>query len=442
MVHIRSSLHTTGIRLQRCLRALGKPRAGVPSWAAALPRAAVMVLVTAAALVLAACSVPGSVDQPEPAEPPDTAAGAGGGELEVQEPVVRIGIITAGDGEEARRGVALALRRRDDRVAGIPVEVVTVAAPSNLTSLAQAVEDLISAQQVHGLIIDLDAQGAAVATSVADAAATPSLLVGDPAGMPPPYGLSPAPPPDDQGRALARHARQAGAGQAAVIYDVTSLSLRKLARAFTQAFIDMGGSVPSVDAVPGSGEDAFDALAGLLASAAERQPDVVLLALPAEAAARAVVAAAEAGLQVPILGGAGWTGEALAPAAQAAGMEVAYVDIFHPDRQAGETAAFVTAYRETYEDEPTARAALAYDAAEMLAGAIEAAAAAGRFDAQDAAATRRAVADALQDLREFRGATGSYTASPESGARRSVLVVRLVPGAGQAELRLAGEIIP
>ncbi|REJ37726.1 MAG: hypothetical protein DIU84_03620 [Bacillota bacterium] len=78
----------------------------------------------------------------------------------------------------------------------------------------------------------------------------------------------------------------------------------------------------------------------------------------------------------------------------------------------------------------------------MRAGAIEAGAAGGRFDAQDAAATRRAVAGALQARRECRGAAGSYTASPESGARRSVLVVRLVPGAGQAELRLAGEIIP
>lgn len=416
-----------------------------PSPAAGMGRVLPAAALLALALSLAACTVTGSGGEtPEPARPADEVTLPGVRDVEVQEPVVRIGVISRREGEDAERGTRLALRRRDDRVAGMPVEVVALTGPSSLTALAQAVEELISAHRVHGLVVDLDPQRAAVAATVAQAAATPIFHVVDPAAAPPGFGFVARPSLSDQGRALARYARDLGADQAAVIYDVASFSQRTLARAFAQAFIDLGGAVSTVDPVPSPGSEAAGDgnLAARLAAAAEGQPDVLLLALPGEAAVQAVVMAAEAGLTIPVLGAPDWPGAALALAAQAAGVELIYPATFYPGREAAETAAFVAAYREAYEEEPTPGTALAYDAAEMLMSAVEAAAAAGRFDPQDAAATRRAVMDALHELRDFRGATGIYTSSADVAARRSVVLLRLTPGSDEAGLQLAREISP
>lgn len=397
-------------------------------------------LLLALVLTLASCAAPGAGEAPEPAQLDGTIVTPGAEDPEEQVPVVRIAVVTRLN-DEAERGTRLALEQREGRVAGMPVEIATLAGPSSLTALAQEVEGLISAGRIHGLVVDLDPARAAVVATVAEAAGTPVLQVAAAADPSSTAIFTAAPSPADQGRALARYARDLGADQAAVVYDVTHLAHRTLARAFAQAFIDLGGAVPSVDAVAARTQNAGELLPGL-AAAADSAPDVLLLALPGEAAPRSLVAAAEAGLTLRILGGPDWSPVALAPAVQAAGVEVVYPVAFHPDRDAPETAAFLEAYRDVYEQEPTPRAALAYDAAELLLAAVEAAAAGGRFDVQDPAATRGAVNEALLELREFRGATGIYTAAGEGVPRRSVVLLHQAPGPEGAGVSPAGEITP
>ncbi|HEX6989468.1 MAG TPA: ABC transporter substrate-binding protein, partial [Bacillota bacterium] len=376
-------------------------------------------------------------------EQPEAVLTPGAGDPEVQEPIVRVGLITRQDDSQAERGARLALQQRDGQVAGMPVELATLTGPAGLTALAQAVEEMISVRRVHGLVIDLDPERGAVAASVANAAGTPVVHLVGPGAATTPSAFLASPQTVDHGHALARHARSLGAGQAAVLYDVTSLSHRNLARAFAQHFIDLGGAVPVVDAVPGleSGTDAGE-VARRLQRAAESHPDTVLLALPPAAAARAVAAASELGLEITFMGGPDWPDAALEAAAAAAGADLVYPVAFYPGREAAETEAFVNAYREAYGEEPSAASARAHDATDMLLTAIESAAASGRFDPQDAATTRRAVIEALKELPDFRGATGLYGAGDDTSMRWSVVLVRLTGDAGGVSVQLAGEVAP
>src|SRR5690606_8797069 len=111
-------------------------------------------LLLALVLTLASCAAPGAGEAPEPAQLDGTIVTPGAEDPEEQVPVVRIAVVTRLN-DEAERGTRLALEQREGRVAGMPVEIATLAGPSSLTALAQEVEGLISAGRIHGLVVDL-----------------------------------------------------------------------------------------------------------------------------------------------------------------------------------------------------------------------------------------------------------------------------------------------
>lgn len=393
------------------------------------------------ALLLGACTLPAGGDEPDaPGRPeaelsPGTAGGA-----EVR-PAVRIALLLDDGAAEVERGLRLAIQRRDGLVAGMPVELVPARSAAALSALADSVEELISRQRVHGMVASLQGDAAAVAAAVADSAGSPLLLPLGGFGIPAAgqtHVFTTYPPADSQARALARYAREnVDADSAAILYDLESLPGRTLARAFAQSFEDLGGSVPIMEGIAPDGDPA-----DVLARIAERDVGVVLLSLDGEAAGALIRQAREAAITAQLLGTAGWDAAALTAAAGDAADGVVYPAVFHAERPEPETTAFVAAYRDAYEAEPTAAAALAFDATEMLLSAVESAVASERFDPGDDAATRTAIADVLHQQGEFRGVTGIRSQTASGEPTTSILLVRLTAGEGGPRAVVAAEIRP
>jgi len=115
------------------------------------------------------------------------------------------------------------------------------------------------------------------------------------------------------------------------------------------------------------------------------------------------------------MGGDGWDAEDLLKGAGDE-MEGAYLtDHYAPDVPWPSAKAFLDKYKQRFNREPTSLAAQAYDAAKLLADAI------GRAKAD----TREAIRDAIQDTKNFQGATGTITINAERNPDKPVVIVQI-----------------
>ena len=119
---------------------------------------------------------------------------------------------------------------------------------------------------------------------------------------------------------------------------------------------------------------------------------------------------------VVLLGSNGWNDlSALGPAADDLDGAV-FVDGFFASSQRRATQQFVAAYRSTYNNTPDILEAQAYDAAKLVAAAL-----------QSGARSRPRVLAALQSPRTFEGAAGTVTVGAD-GIQRQLFVLRLATG--------------
>jgi branched-chain amino acid transport system substrate-binding protein len=118
------------------------------------------------------------------------------------------------------------------------------------------------------------------------------------------------------------------------------------------------------------------------------------------------------------LGGDGWDSIVLLKDAGDE-MEGAYfTNHMAPDIPSPPSQAFVKAYRDRYHHDPSALAAMGYDAAKLLGDAI------GRAKGD----TPEAIRDAIADTKGFPGATGSITINAERNADKPIVVVQVKGG--------------
>jgi branched-chain amino acid transport system substrate-binding protein len=115
------------------------------------------------------------------------------------------------------------------------------------------------------------------------------------------------------------------------------------------------------------------------------------------------------------LGGDGWdANELLRDAGEE--MEGAYfTNHYAPDIPWPNSQAFAAKYRERYNRAPTSLAAQAYDATRLLADAIKRA----KTDTPDG------IRDAIQETKDFQGATGTITINAERNADKPVVIVQI-----------------
>jgi branched-chain amino acid transport system substrate-binding protein len=115
------------------------------------------------------------------------------------------------------------------------------------------------------------------------------------------------------------------------------------------------------------------------------------------------------------VGGDGWHADSLIESAGDE-MEGAYFTThFTPDVPWPDAQAFVTRYKEKFKREPTALAAMGYDAAKVLADAL------GRAKSD----TPEALRDAIQETKNFQGATGSISINAERNADKAIVIAQI-----------------
>jgi branched-chain amino acid transport system substrate-binding protein len=115
------------------------------------------------------------------------------------------------------------------------------------------------------------------------------------------------------------------------------------------------------------------------------------------------------------LGGDGWDAEALLKDAGVEMNGAYFTNHFAPDVPWPRSQAFVKAYRERFDHEPSSLAALGYDAALLLADAI----------ARAKADTPQAIREAIADTKGHEGATGAITINAERNADKAIVIVRI-----------------
>jgi branched-chain amino acid transport system substrate-binding protein len=169
-----------------------------------------------------------------------------------------------------------------------------------------------------------------------------------------------------QGEVLAKFAfNDLKARRAAVLKDIQQDYSVGLTDAVTATFTRLGGQVlPPVNYTTGDSD-----FRAILTQVRSQKPDVIFAPGYYPEAALIVRQARELGMTMPILGGDGWVGDALANGREA--LKNTFIsNHYSGDNPDPVVQNFVTSYRQRFGREPDSIAALAYDAVKVLADAI------------------------------------------------------------------------
>jgi branched-chain amino acid transport system substrate-binding protein len=210
-----------------------------------------------------------------------------------------------------------------------------------------------------------------------------------------------------QGEVLAKFAfNDLKARKVAILKNIAEDYSVGLTDSVTQHFTALGGTV--LPPVGYSGADAdFKAVLTQIRAAT---PDAIFATGYYSEAGIIVRQARELGMKMPILGGDGWVGDALANGREALN------NTFISNHYSGDNPApivqnFVASYRKRFEKEPDAIAALAYDAVKVLADAMT------RANSTDGPKVRDALAKA-----DVAGVTGQLKMNPERNVDKPAVV--------------------
>ena len=217
-----------------------------------------------------------------------------------------------------------------------------------------------------------------------------------------------------QGSVMAKFAANTlKAKTAAIIGDVQSDYSKGLTEFFTQEFTKLGGKVVAEQKYAQTDPD-FKAQ---LTAIRNTNPDVIYI--PGYYGQVAIIAkqARELGMNMPLLGGDGWDSPELWKLGGDA-LKNSYIsNHYSAENPAPEIQNFVKAYQAKYNVVPDSLAALAYDAAKVLADAMK------RAGGTDSAKLK----EAINATKDFKGVTGSITLDGSRNAIKPAVVLELNP---------------
>lgn len=210
-----------------------------------------------------------------------------------------------------------------------------------------------------------------------------------------------------QGTIMSKFAREKGWKKVAVLTETTSDYSVSLAEAFKKDFAQRGGTIVAERTYATKNTDFSGALAAIKAE----NPDAIFV--PGYYAEVALIArqARQAGISATLLGGDGWRSNALIEVGGPAIEGGCFCDHLVTD-------AFKSKFKAKYGEEPDSMAALGYDAAELLADAIK------RAGTTDGAKVR----DALAQIKNFPGASGTITLDQDRNAVKPAAVMTVKDG--------------
>jgi branched-chain amino acid transport system substrate-binding protein len=201
---------------------------------------------------------------------------------------------------------------------------------------------------------------------------------------------------DFQGSVIARFAVQnLGAKKAAVIFDIANDYSIGLKDVFAKTFREYGGEVVEIVSYT-TGDSDFNAQLTKIKAA---NPDVIYLPAYYSDDVLFLRQAKNLGITATCMGADGWDAQELIDGAQEDAEGVYFTTHYTPTDPAEIVQNFLRDYQEAYNKFPIVLAALGYDAAALLAEAID------RADSLDPAAIKEAINSTV----DFQGVTGLIT---------------------------------
>ncbi len=220
-----------------------------------------------------------------------------------------------------------------------------------------------------------------------------------------------------QGSVMAKFAANTlKAKTAAILGDVNSDYSKGLTQFFEEEFNRLGGRVVAKEAYTQTDPD----FKGQLTKIRNLNPDVIYI--PGYYGQVGIIAkqARELGMNMPLLGGDGWDSPEIWKLGGDALKNTYISNHYSAENPAPEIQNFVKAYRAKFNVVPDSLAALAYDAAKVLADALK------RAGGTDPAKLR----DAINSTKDFKGVTGSISLDAGRNAVKPAVVLELDPAAG------------
>lgn len=225
-----------------------------------------------------------------------------------------------------------------------------------------------------------------------------------------------------QGSVMAKFsANTLKAKTAAILGDVNSDYSKGLTQFFEEEFTRLGGKVVAKEAYTQTDPD----FKGQLTKIRNLNPDVIYV--PGYYGQVGIIAkqARELDMKMPLLGGDGWDSPELWKLGGASLKDTYISNHYSAENPAPEIQNFVKAYKAKFNVEPDSLAALAYDAAKVLADAIK------RAGGTDSAKLR----DAINATKDFPGVTGKITLDAKRNAVKPAVVLALNPDKGKFDFK-------
>jgi branched-chain amino acid transport system substrate-binding protein len=225
-----------------------------------------------------------------------------------------------------------------------------------------------------------------------------------------------------QGSVMAKFsANTLKAKTAAILGDVNSDYSKGLTQSFEEEFTRLGGKVVAKEAYTQTDPD----FKGQLTKIRNLNPDVIYV--PGYYGQVGIIArqARELGMNMPLMGGDGWDSPEIWKLG-GDGLKNTFIsNHYSAENPAPEIQNFVKAYQAKYKVVPDSLAALAYDAAKVLADAIK------RAGGTDSTKLR----DAINATKDFPGVTGKITLDAKRNAVKPAVVLELMPSEGKMRFK-------
>jgi len=304
-------------------------------------------------------------------------------------------------------------------VLGKKIELVLVDTKSDKIEAANAVTRLVDKEKVVAIIGEAISGNTMAGNPISEAAKIPSV---SPTATNPlvtqgkKYAFRACFIDPFQGEVAARFARnELKATKAAVVIDVAQDYCVGLANFFVKEFVKLGGQVVSTTYIQ-TGDQDFSAQLSAIKAA---QPDIIYAPNYYTEDALLAKQARDLGINVPILTGDGAQADELIKIGGKAVENMYLTAHFH--KQAANTQLakdFIKAFEEKYKKELSAFEALGADAYFMIVAAIEKA---GSTDGTK-------IRDALSELKDFQGVSGTITMGPDGNPVKSVVINKVENG--------------
>ncbi|MEI7884056.1 MAG: ABC transporter substrate-binding protein [Clostridia bacterium] len=215
-----------------------------------------------------------------------------------------------------------------------------------------------------------------------------------------------------------------GVKKVAIYYDNTNDYSKGLYNVFKTTIESLGGEVVAAEGYSGQDQEFRPTLTKFKDAGAE------LIYIPGyyEMVAKIISQAREVGITVPFLGADGWDSPDLLKIAGADALNNTFFTNHYSSQDPAENVqAFVAAYKTKYGSEPSAFAALGYDAAYLYAAAVKTA---GTTDGA-------AVAKALAATKDFPAVTGIFSYDEFHNPIKEISIIEMVNGAQTLKTKIS-----